>query len=996
MGMSTTLRVKLFGEFRLVAGDRAVPSPSMKTALLFAYLLLHSGEFVPRSKIASDLWPDATDADSRTNLRRHLLLLQRLLGGLDLPAVESSTRALRWVPTPSISIDAAEFEAIIGDRHALLSGPDAQQLALAIYQADLLERFDDEWLTPHRERYRRQFLTLLQSSFEAHAERGAIAESLALGARLLGADPMREGVAREMMSMRLASGDRAGALAEYKALTERLRDEFNVEPMPETIALYEEIRAGSKPPTAGNPSGIRLSQIPPEDKPATRSATSSFVGRARELADLRAQLRDTRLLSLIGVGGIGKSRLARALADDSADAFMDGARFVELAGLSDDASPLQAVVRTFGLAQLSPDAMQRVLTEYLRQSHILLVLDNCENHLDPCRQVVETLLEACPSVSIVTTSRLPLGLRSETIYNVGPLAIPRIHGDGPSRATSYDAVQLFLERSADAGASGTLEPTEEDAIVMICRHFDGIPLAIELAAARRRLLSARQIADRLEDPALVVDYAHRRLPAHQRSVRDAIAWTFGALDPEARLALPALSIFRTPFVFEAVEAATGRCGTAALDLLEKLVDHSLISIVQSAGEVRYKMLEPVREFAGAELDDDAARSAFVRLADYYLDLVSKLGIADESRDHRRAFESLESDRANIRAALEGCANSGAGEAVAVNLAVALVPFWQQHGHVIDGVSVHDALLAAFHARANIPLLLSASKFARLKADYPRAREYAVSALRNARDGGDGQSEGDALHVLALVDFTVGDMKSAEALHHEARRLAAGRGDRLREGRALANLGLIELQRSAHDGASRYLGQAVELLAQSGNDRLLGEATSALAYCERFRGNLGESRAFTLRAVEAAYKSGNSSLLSTGLTNLAHIAVLERDYADAVVHLRESLKLCRTGAFLFTLVHALEISARLFHGLNRPRDAAIFLYASRSLSKRLSVLRAQQEDNSLAELEAVLAAQLPAVDLTQAALMLGEASPSRCADEALARLATFRETRQTAS
>jgi non-specific serine/threonine protein kinase len=675
---------------------------------------------------------------------------------------------------------------------------------------------------------------------------------------------------------------------------------------------------------------------------------------------------------------------------------MDGARFIELAGLAADESPLQAIARTFGLAPMNPDATQRVLSEYLRQSHSLLTLDNCERHIDACRRAIEDLLRSCPNVRIVTTSRLALGLAGETIYRVSPLSIPLKLDGAASGPEISDAVELFVERARSAGASESADPLERRAVSAICRHFDGVPLAIELAAARRRLLSASQILARLNDRGLVVDYAHAELQPHQRTVSEAIAWTFATLDADSLSVARMLSVMPGSFGLDAAEAAIGRNGAATLDALGILVDASLLTVIQGSHAARYDMLEPVREFARSELSNDAATAAYARLAGFYAARVGDGDTPPGSGSPPAAFEALEAERLNVRAVLEGCARHRVAEKAAAAVANALVAFWQEQGHVIDGAAVHRALLEAFGAGpSQSTLLIGASRFARLSADYAAARSYASSALEAARSQDQVSTQIDALHAIALVDYTVGDLAQARARHAAARDLAARLGDAAREGRAHANLGLIAIQTAEHDAAAQQLGEAVRLLSDGADDRLLAEATSALAYCERFRGNLGESRSFTLRTVTAAYESGNRSLLSTGLSNLAHLAVLQGDYADAVARLSASLELSRTGAYLFTLVHDMEVAARLFYGLGRFREAAIFLFGARSLNKRLSVLRTPQEEAALSEIEATISANLSAVELAEAAIILRDASATRCADEVLERLVPLRKAHQTA-
>jgi predicted ATPase/DNA-binding SARP family transcriptional activator len=961
----------LFGDFSLTFGNKLVRIGAPKTAALLCYLVLHAGEAVPRTRLASALWPDIVDSDARANLRRHLSLLQHALPEPAQGSLRVDKESVFWADGPGVWVDVHAFDV------SCLAGDDA---AIELYRGELLPAFEEEWLAPIRERYREACIAALLTLLSRFERAGDTVRFVATGRRVLAIDAMREDVVRRLMTAHASTGDRAAALAEYADFVRRLRDEFGVEPMGETTALADAVRTGTPLPNA-RPA---LTSTPAE-------SGTSFVGRARELAELRVLLRRTRSLTLVGVGGIGKSRLARALAADVYEEFADGTRFVELAGLPDDADPMDPVLRAFDLAEIGPGATPRILMEHLRTRAVLLVLDNCERHARRCRALIEHLRD-CPGVRVVATSRVRLGAAEESTFAVAPLSIPT-HGRRDS-----EAVALFVARARAAGGP----PIEDDgpeavAAGAICRRLDGIPLAIELAAARCRVLRPRQVLERLSDPALVLDFEARDLPPHQATVRAAISWSFDAVGPAERSALQALSVFREPFTFEAAEAAAA-AKPGFVDALTSLVEHSLLAVAHDTHDTRYRMLEPVREFAFAELVASGNEGyVYEREIGYFDAMTSTLGLPSGGNEPRRAFDTLERDRLNIRAAFEGATAHATTGSRAPALAERMATFWQERGHVGDGDAVYTGLLALdLPTRERQRLLVEASRFARLAADYDRAREDALEALGIAESLDDAARTMDALYALALLDFTVGDHDASARRLEAILAIARPNQDLGMAGKALGNLGLIAVHRNDHEAAFTYLTEAVQLLSESGERQALAATTSALAYCERTSGHLEEARAFSEQALGVARLTGNASVASSSLITLAHVAVLGDEPDNAIPYLRETLMLGRDGGFAFTLVHAMEVLARLFVRHERFADASLFLHGARSLAQRLSLTRNAQDDASLVELADATDRRLLPADAVKARLVLRDASLQRCADEALARLAILGETRHVAS
>jgi non-specific serine/threonine protein kinase len=427
--------------------------------------------------------------------------------------------------------------------------------------------------------------------------------------------------------------------------------------------------------TAGEPA-------PPPPAPPTNLplALTSFVGRERELAAVRRVQAGTRLLTLTGPGGGGKTRLALALAGEVRRAYPQGIWFVNLAPLTDPALVPQVVASALGFRLSGPQPLAEVLAEALGLRHLLLVLDNCEHLLPDCAVLVEALLRACANLEVVATSREPLGIGGETIWRVPPLALPEVTGNENPKPQvdallEYDAVRLFVERARLQRPDFALSPDNVAAAVAICRRVDGMPLAIELAAARVNVLSLDQIEERLRDRfQLLTSSSRTALPRHQ-TLRAALDWSYDLLAEPERILFRRLSVFVDSLTLEAAETvcidedsggqtvdessstAIGRSSSVVrrgdvLDLLSQLVDKSLVQVEEAGGDVRFRLLETVREYGRAALIASGEAAAIQeRHAAYFLTHVEQVERWLFGADQSKWLERIERDHDNLRAAL---------------------------------------------------------------------------------------------------------------------------------------------------------------------------------------------------------------------------------------------------------------------------------------------------------------------------------------------------------
>ena len=418
---------------------------------------------------------------------------------------------------------------------------------------------------------------------------------------------------------------------------------------------------------------------------------TSFIGREREIDEVKHLLTTTRLLTLTGAGGCGKTRLALQVAADAPGVYPDGVWLGELAALSDPALVPHAVASAVGAREIPGSTVTESLVGYLRTRTLLLVLDNCEHVVGAAAELVDALLRSCPGVRILATSREPLGSAGETTWRVPSLAVPPHSAVGEldlEHLTQYETVQLFIDRALAALPGFVVTSQNAAALAEICRRLDGIPLAIELAAARVRAFSVDQIAARLDDRFRLLTAGQRTAMPRQQTLRATVDWSYMLLSDPERALLRRLSVFAGGWAFEAAEAVAAGDGIhtyAVLDLLPQLVDKSLVIAEEQRGAVRYRLLETIRQYARDRLQEagEAERTRDRHLT-YFLQLAEEAEPKLRGSEDRLFLVRLEEEHANLRLALEwGLTPSARGDA-ALRLSGALTWFWWLRSYHDEG------------------------------------------------------------------------------------------------------------------------------------------------------------------------------------------------------------------------------------------------------------------------------------------------------------------------
>ncbi len=799
------MRIQLLGGFSVSVGERAVGRDAWrlrKAAGLVKVLALEPGRRIHRERAMDLLWPDLDARAQANNLRQTLHAARKALdpAGGGSRYLRLSGEQLALCPDGPLWTDVAAFEEAAASASRSRE-PAAYRAAVALYAGDLLPGdLYEAWAEGRREALRGVYLTLLDRLAALHEERGEHESAVEAAARAVAAEPLREEAHVRLMRLHALRGRPAEALGQYERLSEALSKGLGAEPNAAARDLRDEILAGRFPPTgplpaeAGPPRGPAGGQEVRHNLPAPRT---SFVGREKELAEARRALALTRLLTLTGPGGAGKTRLALALAGELAGSYPDGVWLVELAPLSEETLVPQAVARALGVRERPGHPVFDALVGDLKAKEMLLLLDNCEHLVDAAARLVDALLDSCPGLRVLATSREPLGVAGELSRPVPALSLPE--ADLPSSVEGVygcESARLFVERAIYRNPAFTLTKENAGPVARICRRLDGIPLAIELAAARVGSLSAAQICARLDDSLGLLSGGGRTATPRQRTIRGALDWSHDLLDGPERRLFARLSIFTGGFELEAAEAVGEDIGDV-LDLLGALVSRSLVAVGEGDGEeARYRLLEPVRQYAREKLEEGGEEEvARERHAEYYLALAERAEGGSSPPDPGW-LDRLQAEHDNLRAALRWLLERGDAER-ALRLSGALGEFWRVRGHLREGLDLLEATLAREGGApcSRVKALNHAGWICWEMVDFERSRAFCEEALALSRALGDKRGAAVALYHLGMIAI-YHHMRAEEAwaLFEESLALQRELGEDVGVGRTLQKIGLISVVR----------------------------------------------------------------------------------------------------------------------------------------------------------------------------------------------------------
>ena len=656
----------------------------------------------------------------------------------------------------------------------------------------------------------------------------------------------------------------------------------------------------------------RVPERPPHN---LTSELSSFVGREKELPEVRRLLENNRLLTLTGPGGCGKTRLALAAASELIERFEDGVWMVELAPLADPSLVPQAVASAPGVREQPGHPLTETLSDYLASKKVLLILDNCEHLVGACAELAESLLRSCPELRVLATSREALGIAGEVVRPVPSLSLPDLrrmpNTDSLSR---YESARLFVERTEAVKPTFALTEQNAPSVAKICYRLDGIPLAIELAAARTKVLSVEEISERLDDCfGLLTVGSRTALPRH-RTLHATMDWSHDLLSEQERALFHRLSVFTGDFTLEAAElvcAGEDLQKEEVLNLLSHLVDKSLVLVAEQDGEARYRLLETVRQYGWEKLSDLGEEGQHrERHAGHFLKLAEEAESELKGEGQVAWLERLEQEHDNLRAALRWLLGRGESDKAA-RLGWALWLFWWIRGHFAEG---------------------------------RRSMEQAVSVEGSVAMPASAQAK--ALYVEGTMACGQGDQRSAEVLLEESAALFRELGDRRGVAYALGSAAVVAITQERFERAIVCSEEATELFLEVGDKWGAAPMLGCSAVGWLNGGDHRRARSLAERGLELCRETGDKHGTSIALLTLAGVAQAERDYERARDLFEEGLTVSAELGNEADIVHCLEGLATVSGEEGRIVHAARLWGAAESLLEKIEAMYTYVPDRSI--------------------------------------------------
>jgi predicted ATPase/predicted Ser/Thr protein kinase len=685
---------------------------------------------------------------------------------------------------------------------------------------------------------------------------------------------------------------------------ELLRRCLEKDPEARLAGIAEARAVLARPRGVEDPSTASAYVAPPVTPQNLPRPLTSFVGREKEVADCVRLLRDNRLLTLIGAGGCGKTRLALRLAERLLQSRPGGAWFVDLSPLADPERIPHAVAAAIGVREVPGRTSEQSLCDALASRRALLVLDNCEHVLGACAGLAAALLASCPELALLATSREGLGVAGEQVYAVPTLSVPPADVEpGAAQVAPFEAVALFVERAALVQPGFALTDARAPAVAEICRRLDGIPLAIELAAARSRVLGVEEIRARLDDRfRLLTGGSRTALPRHQ-TLRATLQWSYDHLEPGERRLFRSLAVFAGGW---ALEAAAEVCGAGAdaffevLDLMARLVDKSLVVVEHpSAGPARYRLLETMRQYALEKLDEEGEGAALrARHLEHFLAVAEAAEPRLWGKDQAAWLARLEVEHENMNAALAWCERAEDGAEKAVRLAGSLWRFWTIHGH------------------------------------YRLGRLALAAALRHADAGAQSPARARALYGAGYLALWQGEGAAARPLFEDSRRISRAQGDRQGEARALSGLGLAAKDRGDARAARTFYEESLALYRAVDDKRGIAAVLNNLGAIAWAEADFAAAGPLYEEACRFAREAGDADLMVVTLTGVGWVSLTLGDLEVARARLAECVRLVRELGAKLRGAYALEAAAALAKTRGEAGRAARLYGAAEALRESL--------------------------------------------------------------
>lgn len=865
------VQFRILGPIEVVNSGVAVTLGGPRHRVLLASLLVYPGEVVPADRLIDVLWGSAVPKSATEMLYVRISELRKLLRAgqperADVLVTQPPGYVLRVSPD---ELDARCFEQLVASGQQALADGAPQtaaarlSAALALWRGPaLIEVADRPYAQAEIARLDDLRLQALEDRLNADLAVGRHLDVIEELKGLVGRHPLREHFCYQLMLVLYRAGRQGEALHAYQATSELLAEELGIDPSIELQQLRNAIlrqdAALASPDRSLRWRYGTLNNLPVH--------LTSFIGRDQELAEIRELLNTERLVTLTGVGGAGKSRLATEIAATLTGAYPDGIWIVELVTLTDPQLIAQTTARLLGVLEHPEQALLDLLIARLRSAATLIILDNCEHLLEGVADFARRLLDACPQLRLLCTSRERLGITGEVLRPVTGLRVPETAI--ASQIQGVDAARLLTERAAAVQASFRLTDATASAVAEICQRLDGLPLAIELVAARISTYSAEQIAAQIGDRFWLLAQGSRvALPRH-RTLRAVIDWSYELLDAPERRTFDRLSIFVGGFTFEAADAVCTHVddGDDLPEVLAHLVDKSLVTAEAIASpQYRYRMLETLRAYGLERLDTRGQTDRLrARHAALFLTLAEAAAPRLRTADQGAWLDRLSCEHGNLRAALDWSIVRGDID-TAARMAASLYPFWDLRGHYSEGRRWLARVLAAdrdVSTRVRTRVLMGVATLAVIQGDLDQALHACEEAAERSREANDGAGLAHALQYLGLIAIYADEHDRATTLLAESLESARTAEARWQQGWALIFSSVLALARSEFKLAAALSRQSEAVIEPVGDQEALAWAVAIGGAAAWGQGNLDE----------ASSTLGNALRTFSGLSGLWGLSV----------------------------------------------------------------------------------------------------------------------------
>jgi predicted ATPase/DNA-binding SARP family transcriptional activator len=934
------MEFRVLGQLEVRDGDRVLDIGRGKQSALLALLLLHPDHALSADRLIDELWGERPPATARKTLQVHVLRLRKALG----PGIIVTRPPTYAVELEGHDLDLHHFERLLAEGRDALAAGDADRAATLLKDALVLWRGPplvdlgfEAFAQPEIARLDELRLAAVEEQIDAELVLGRHAEMVPELERLVARHPLRERLRGQHMLALYRSGRQADALDAYRAARAALVDELGIEPGPALRELHGRVLAQN--PMLEAPPAVAA---PPSGRGNLPQPATSFVGREQELEELGAIIERERLVTVHGPGGSGKTRLALRAAERAG-----GAWLVELAPIADPALVWPAVASVFGVQEEPGRTVAECVVTALASRAALVVLDNCEHVLDAARDVAAALLDGCPGLHLLLTAREPLGDPAERVWPI------------PELSLADDAIRLFAERGARSLPGYRLDDGDRAAVANICRQLDGLPLAIELAAARLNVLAPAQIAERLHDRFRLLSRGERGAPARHRTLRAAVDWSYALLSDDEQRALAQASVFAGGFDLDAAEAVLDG---DALELVSALVEKSLFLRRDEQARARYGAHETIQQFAAEQLaargDADELRA---RQLGWCVALLERADDGLRGPDRAAWLTRLAPDQDNFRQVLAWGLSHGE-QAHALELAWHLYHFWGARGNLAES---ERWLGAALEATAAAPASIERTRaltrwgeLAELRGDYDAARARHGQALAMGRALDDPVRQAVAELSLGQMDYAQGRFDDARRHLEESDALLRDAGDPERARWPAEALARLEIATGDTAQARRRLEATRDAARALGNEAGVGEATLWFAEAAHRDDELLAARELYTEALGLSLRGGDEDTIARCRLGLGRLDLDSGAPADAVPLLADALRFARDAGLRPLVPDCLDALAVAALAGGDPEMAASLIGAAAACRERLGTI-ALERDHRRAE--AALAAARAALD-----------------------------------